>query len=175
MVCSRAYAELFADQLSAGENGNVFQNRFAAIAKARGFDSADFQPGAQAIDDERSQGFAFDIFSDDQKGFAAFCDSLQEGNEFFDGRDFLFVDQDVGIFEDAFLGFWVCHEVGREIAAVKVHAFNDFERRLEAFGFFHSNGAIFAYAFHRIRDDFGRSLRRYLQRSWRLARFLACL
>ena len=46
------YAKLFADHLAAGDDCNVFEHCFAAVAKARSFDGADFQAGAEAVDNE---------------------------------------------------------------------------------------------------------------------------
>ena len=71
-------AELFADELSAGEDGDIFEDRFAAVAKARSFDGADFQAGAEAVDDESCQGFPFDIFCDDQERACLFLQQLEE-------------------------------------------------------------------------------------------------
>jgi len=58
-------AEILAHELAAGQDGDVFAHRFAAIAEARSFDSADIQCAAQLVHDQRSQGFAFDVFGND--------------------------------------------------------------------------------------------------------------
>src|SRR5207248_2048927 len=60
------HAELVGDQLTAGQNRDVLQHRLAAIAEAGCLDGRDLQPAAQAIDDQRRQGFAFDVLGDDQ-------------------------------------------------------------------------------------------------------------
>ena len=98
-------AELFADELAACEDRDIFQHRFAAIAKARSFDSDDFKASAEAVDDESCKCFAFDIFSDDEKRFSRFCNCLENREKFFHRRDFFLVDEDKGIFEIRILAF----------------------------------------------------------------------
>ena len=63
-------AEVFADELAAGEDGDVFAHGLAAVAEAGGLDGADVDRAAQLVDHEGGQGFAFDFLGDDQ---AAAC------------------------------------------------------------------------------------------------------
>ncbi len=60
-------AEVFGDHLAAGEGGNVFQHRLAAIAKAWSFHSANLEATAQFVHNQSCKRFAFDVFSDDQQ------------------------------------------------------------------------------------------------------------
>ncbi len=80
-------------------------NRFAAISESWRFHGADFQSSAEAVDDESCESFAIDIFSDDQEGFSGFCNGLEEGNDVFDCRNFLFVNEDVSNFHRCTLAF----------------------------------------------------------------------
>ena len=59
--------ELLADQLAAGDDRDVFQHRFAPIAKARGLDRRHLEPAPQLIDDQSRQDIGIHIFSDDQQ------------------------------------------------------------------------------------------------------------
>ena len=47
-------------------------------------------------------------------------------------RDLLLVDQDVGLFEHYFHAVRIGDEVGGEVAAVELHAFDDFELGFES-------------------------------------------
>ena len=50
------------------------------------------------------------------------------------------------------------HEVGREVAAIELHAFDDVQRGLERLGFFDGDDAVLADLLHRVGDelaDFG--------------------
>ena len=60
-------AELFADELSASEDRDIFEHRFAAVAKAGRLNGDDFQASAEAVNDECRKRFAFDIFSEDDE------------------------------------------------------------------------------------------------------------
>ena len=61
-------AEVFGDQLAAGEDGDVFEHGLAAVAKAWSLHRRDLQAAAQLIDHQRGKRFAFDVFGDDQYG-----------------------------------------------------------------------------------------------------------
>ena len=63
-------AQVFADQRAAGQHGDVAQHGLAAIAEAGGLDGADVQHAAELVDDQRRQGFALDVFGDDQQRLA---------------------------------------------------------------------------------------------------------
>ena len=63
-------AQVFADQRAAGEHGDVAEHGLAAIAEAGGLDGADVEHAAELVDHQRGQGFAFDVFGDDQQRLA---------------------------------------------------------------------------------------------------------
>ena len=66
--------------------------------------------------------------------------------------ELLLVDEDVGVVEfgDHLLG--VGDEIGREIAAVELHALDDVGLGLEALGLFHRDHALIADLLHRLGD-----------------------
>ena len=72
---------------------------------------------------KRRQGFAFDVFGDDQQRLAGVGDFFQHRDEVADVGDFLFVDEHVAVVELAGHALRIGHEVGREIAPVELHAF----------------------------------------------------
>ena len=124
-------AEIFGDGLAAGEDGDVLQHGFAAVAEARSLDGRDLQRAAQLVDDEGGERFAFDVLSDDEERLAALGDLLEQREQVFHRADFLFVDQDVGVLQNGFHALGIGDEVRREIAAVELHAFDDFELGFE--------------------------------------------
>ena len=69
-------------------------------------------------------------------------------------RELLLVDENVGIVEfgDHLLG--VGDEIGREIAAIELHAFDDVGLGLEALGLFDRDHAFIADLLHRLGDFF---------------------
>src|SRR5207244_4023802 len=65
----------------------------------------------------------------------------------------LFVDEDADVFQHALHAVRVSDEVGGEVAAVKLHAFDYFEGGLHRLGFLDGNDAILADLLHGFGDD----------------------
>ena len=85
-----------ADDRTAGQDGNILQHGLAAITKARGFDSQHVQHAAQFVQDERSQSFAIDIFSDDDEfALADLNEFFEDGNDILRSRNLLLIDQNI--------------------------------------------------------------------------------
>ena len=53
-------AEILADLLAGGQDGDVLEHRLAAIAEARRLDGRDLEPAAQLVDDQGGQRLALD-------------------------------------------------------------------------------------------------------------------
>src|SRR5712672_216360 len=137
-------AEVFCDGFAAGEGGDVFEHRFAAISEARGLDRSALQGAAELVDHQSGQRFTFDVFRDDEQRLAGLGDLLEQREQVLHGADFLFVDQDAHILEDALHALRIGDEVRREVAAVELHAFDDVERRLRGLRLFDRDDAFFA-------------------------------
>src|SRR3954463_8608314 len=151
-------AEIFRDRLTTGQNRDVLQHGLAAIAEARSLDGGNLEATAQTVDDEGGESFAFDVFRDDDQRLAGLHHGFQQRKQFVQVGELLFVDQDVGVVEfDAHL-VGVGDEVGRDVAAVELHAFDHVEFGLEALGLFHRDDALVADLLHRVGEelaDFG--------------------
>src|SRR6266487_2993520 len=146
-------AEVFSDGLAAGEGGDVFEHSLTAVAKARGLDGGALQRAAELVHHEGREGFAFDVFRDDQEGLAHLGGLLEQGEQILHRADFLFVDEDADVFEHAFHALGIGDEIGGEVAAVELHAFHDFEGRLHRLGFLDGDDAIFPDLLHGLGDN----------------------
>ena len=146
-------AEVLGDATSAGENRDVFEHCFAAVAKARSLDGCDLQRAAELVDNERRERLALDVFGDDQERFAGLCHLLEKRQHVLETADFLLVNQDVGVLKNRLEVLGIRHEVRREVALVELHAFDDVEGRLDALGFFNGDRAVLADLVHRISDN----------------------
>src|SRR6266851_3867323 len=146
-------AEILGDGFAAGEDRDVLEHGLATIAKARGFHCSALQRAAEFVDDERCQGFAVDVLSDDQERLAHLGGLFEQWQQILHRADLLFVDQDVHVLEYTFHALRIGHKVGREVAAVKLHAFDHFERRLHRLGFLDGDDAILTNLLHRFGDD----------------------
>ena len=63
------------------------------------------------------------------------------------------MDQDAHVLEHALHPLRIGHEVRREVAAVELHAFDHFERRLHRLRFLDGDDAVLAHLLHRFRND----------------------
>ena len=63
------------------------------------------------------------------------------------------MDQDVGVLENRFHALRVGDEVGGEIAAVELHAFDHVQLGLQSLGFFDRDDAVFADLLHGLGND----------------------
>src|SRR5467141_1129755 len=143
-------AEIFRDRLTAGQHRDVLQHRLAAIAEARSLDGGNLEAATQTVDDEGGESFAFDVFRDNHKRLAALHHGFQQRKQFIQLRQLLFIDEDVGIFHfDAHL-VGVGDEVGRDVSAVELHAFDDLKLGLERLGFFNRDDALIADLLHGV-------------------------
>src|SRR6266699_4004803 len=146
-------AEVFGDGLAAGEGGDVLQHGFAAIAEAWRLDGADLQRAPQLVDDQGGQRFALDVLSDDEQRLAVLGDLLQQRKHVLHGADFLFVDEDVGVFLNGLHALGIGHEVRGEVATVELHALDYFELSLERLRLFDGDNPVLADLFHGLGDD----------------------
>src|SRR5271166_3474052 len=64
-------AKVLGDHGPGGEDGNIFEHRFAAIAKPRGLHGRDLESATQLVDHQGRQGFAFDVLGDDEQWLAS--------------------------------------------------------------------------------------------------------
>src|SRR5690606_943364 len=145
-------AEVLGDHLALGKDRDVLQHRLAAIAETGSLDCRNLEAAAQLVDHQRGQSFAFDVLRDDQQRTAALYHGFEDRQHRLQVRELLLVDQDIGIIQLHGHLLGVGHEVGAEIAAVELHAFDNVEFEFEALGFFDGDHAFLADLFHRLGD-----------------------
>src|SRR4029079_8115544 len=146
-------AEVVGDQLAAGEDGDVLEHGLAAVAEAGRLDAGDLQRAAQLVDDERGERLALDVLGDDQHRPALLGDLLEDGQQVLHRRDLLLVEQDLGVLEDRLHALGVGDEVGRQVAAVELHALDHLEGGLDAAVLLDGDDAVLAHLLHRLGDD----------------------
>ena len=133
--------------------GDIFEHCLTTISESGSLNRCDVECAAQLVHDKSSEGFALDVFSDDEKRLASLGNLLEHWKEILEVGDLLFVDEDVCILKVTIHGIRIGHEVRGEVALVELHSFNNVESRLDAFGFFHGDGAVLANLVHSICDD----------------------
>src|SRR6185369_8584618 len=128
--------EVFTDDLATRKDRNVFQHRLTTITEARRLDRCDVDRATQSVDHEGCEGLAFYILRDNQDWLAQLSDLLKNGKHVSHRRNLLFAEQNDWILEHRFHRFRVSNEVGRKIAAIELHSFDNFQSRLHCFRFF---------------------------------------
>ena len=108
------------------------------------------QDAPHLVDDQSGQGLAFDILGDDHQGLIGLADSFQQRHQRFGIRDLFLEDQDQGVFQFDRLLILIRDEMGREKAAVELHAFHHFDRGFRLPAFLDRDHAVFADLQERI-------------------------
>ncbi len=137
---------------SACQHGQIFQHGLATITKSRCFDGQGVKRATQLVEHKRGQGFAIDIFgNDDQFLLTGLRDFFQKRQNFSQGRNLFVGDQDFGVLIHRFHAIRIGDHVMREVAFIELHAFHHFFFDTKSLAFFHSDHTVFANAF----DSFG--------------------
>ena len=130
--------------------GDVLEHRLAAIAEAGRLDRSDLQAAAQLVDDQGRERFALDVLGDDEERLAGLHDRLEDGEHRLQRGELLLVDEDVGVLELGQHLLSVGDEIGREIAAVELHALDDVELSVQALRLFDRDHALVADLLHGV-------------------------
>ncbi len=151
--CIELQADLFRNNGTTGEDGNILQHGLAAVTKARSLHGYGIEGAPQLIENQGCQGFPFHVFGYDQEGLARLDDLFQDGQEVVDGTDLAVCDQDIGFIKDGLHFIGIGHHVVGDIAPVKLHPFHNFQGGADPLGFFHGDDAVFADLFHGIGNE----------------------
>src|SRR6267142_84203 len=132
---------------------DVLEHGLAAVAEARGLDPEDVQRAAQLIHDERRERLAVDVLGNDHEILRDLHELLQHGQDVGDRRDLLVGDEDVRVLDDRFHAVGVGDEVGRDVAAIDLHALDELRLELQALRFLDGDHAFLADLLHDVRDE----------------------
>ena len=99
------------------------------------------------------QRFAFNVFSNDHQRTTSLGNGFQNRQQLADVGDFLVDQQDVRVVQISGHGFRLVDEIGRQVAAVKLHAFNNRQLVFQTGTFFNGDNAFFTNAVHGFGDD----------------------
>jgi hypothetical protein len=145
-------AEVLHDGGAAGQDRDVVEVLLAPIAVAGRLHGAALQDAAQLVHDQRGERLALDVLRDDQERPARLADLLEQRDQLHDRADLVLVHEDEGVLEHARHLLGLRDEVGREEAAVELHAFDDVDRRLERLALLDGDHAVLADLLHRVGD-----------------------
>src|SRR5271166_4079086 len=114
--------------------------------------AATFRPPRSLLTTRVASASPSDVLGDDDERLAGLHNSLENRQQGLQRRQLLFVNENVGVFEfgDHLLG--VGDEIGRKIAAIELHAFDDLRLGHEALGLLDGDDAFVADLLHRLGD-----------------------
>ena len=144
----QAHPDFLRNDLTAAQNGNILQHGFSPITEAWCLDCADLDNAADIVNHQSCQSFTIDVLRNHQQWTAGLGCAFQYRQEIADIRDLLVVDQNQRVLKVTLHTILVIDEVGRQVAAVKLHALDHLQLVLEGFAFFHRDHAFFADFFH---------------------------
>src|ERR1019366_7249112 len=123
--------DFLADDLAAGEDGDVTEHRLATVTEAGSLDGDRAEGAADLVDDERGESLALDVLGDDRERLAALHDLLQQRQEVLDRGNLAVDDEHVRVVENGFHTLGVGGEVGRDVTLVEAHALGELELEAE--------------------------------------------
>ena len=157
-------ANLVRDHLTTGQDGDVLEHGLASIAEFRRLDRRGLEDALEIIDDERRERFALDLFRDDEQRFAGFRHGFEQRQQLAQSCDLLLVQQEQRLFQLCHLNLRLVDEIGRQVAAIKLHAFHRLELILKTRPVLDGDGSFLAHFPHRFGDhlaDGGIAVGRY--------------
>ena len=146
-------ADLFADNLAAGEDGHVGQHRLAAVTETGRLDRHDVQQAANLVHDQRGKGLTVDVLGNDHERLLGLGDLFQQRQEIRHRGDLACVQQDVRVVRSGFHPLRVGHEVRGDVALIELHSLGELE--LEAHGrrFLDGDDTVLADLAERLGDE----------------------
>ncbi len=112
-----------------------------------------FERAADLIDDQRRQRLALDILGHDQQRPAGLRDLLEQGIRSFRHADLAVAEQHERVLQHRLHLLRVGDEVGRQEAAVELHAFDHVERGLGGLRLLDRDHAFAAHLLHGVGDQ----------------------
>ena len=149
----QAQANFFADHGATGQDSDILQHGLATIAEARCLDRSNLDDPAHVVDNQSRQRFAFNVLGNDHQRTTSLGNGFQNRQQLADVGDFLVNQQDVRVVQISGHGFRLVDEIGRQVAAVKLHAFNNRQFVFQTGAFLNGDDAFFTNAVHGLGND----------------------
>mmetsp|Transcript_6046 Transcript_6046/g.17198 ORF Transcript_6046/g.17198 Transcript_6046/m.17198 type:complete len:498 (+) Transcript_6046:442-1935(+) len=144
------HASFFGNDGSACEESQILHCSLAVVTESRSLYSTNLDSGSELVDHQGRQGFAFDVLGNNQQRALALDDGFQDGNKLLQTADLLFDQQNVGIFQNAFLCLGIGNEVGANESAFEFHTFDNFQFVVEGFAVLDGDDTFLSDSFHGI-------------------------
>ena len=147
-------ALLFANHGAASEHSDILEHLFAAIAKSRSLDCTHLERTTQTVHHQCCKCFAVDIFSNDEQRTAALGSLFENGKHILEDRDFLVENENEGMIHLALHLLGIGYKVGRYVATVELHTFDNIDMSIGTLGFLNGDNTVFLHFLHGLSNEF---------------------
>src|SRR5579859_6584290 len=145
-------ADLLADDLAAGQHGDVAEHGLAAVAEPGRLDRDRLEQAADLVDDQGGEGLALHVLGDDHQRLVGLNHLVEQRQEVLVGAHLRVDHEDVRLLEHALHAVWVGDEVVRDVALVETHALGELELEAERVRLLDGDDAFLADLVHRLGD-----------------------
>ena len=146
------HAEVGGDNLTAGDDSDVFQHALAAIAEAGSLNGNAGEGATQLVQQDGSQSLALEILRNDEQRATRLGNFLEHRQQVLDGGNLLVSEQDERVFQNGFHALHVGSHIRGDVALVELHALDRLDVDAEGLGFLDGNDAFLADDFHGLGD-----------------------
>ena len=147
-------ADVGVDHLTTGHDGQVLQERLAAVAEEGSLDRHGLEGLANRVDYQSRKRLTLNVFGHNQQRLTGLGHLFQDGQQVRQGADLVAVQEDIGVLEDGFLGVEVIDEVRRDEPLVEADPLADLQLRLHGGRLDDADDAVTADLGHRFADQF---------------------
>lgn len=145
--------ELVSEDGTAGEDGNITEDRLSVVTKAGGLDSGDGELTSELVEDDGSESLTVNVLGDDQQRSTGLGGDLKRRKDVLKSRDLLLGEEDEGLLELDTLVFGVGDEVRGDEASVESHTLGNLNLVVNGSTFLDGDDTLLADLLHGLGND----------------------
>lgn len=145
--------ELVSEDGTAGEDGNITEDRLSVVTKAGGLDSGDGELTSELVEDDGSESLTVNVLGDDQQRSTGLGGDLKRRKDVLKSRDLLLGEEDEGLLELDTLVLGVGDEVRGDEASVESHTLGNLNLVVNGSTFLDGDDTLLADLLHGLGND----------------------
>lgn len=145
--------ELVSEDSTAGEDGNITEDRLSVVTKAGGLDGGDGELTSELVEDDGSESLTVNVLGDDQQRSTGLGGDLKRRKDVLKSRDLLLGEEDEGLLELDTLVLGVGDEVRGDEASVESHTLGNLNLVVNGSTFLDGDDTLLADLLHGLGND----------------------
>lgn len=145
--------ELVSEDGTAGEDGNITEDRLSVVTKAGGLDGGDGELTSELVEDDGSESLTVNVLGDDQQRSTGLGGDLKRRKDVLKSRDLLLGEEDEGLLELDTLVLSVGDEVRGDEASVESHTLGNLNLVVNGSTFLDGDDTLLADLLHGLGND----------------------